>query len=77
MLLLGALAVFVVALGLLLVVRLAGAQERRDQAPPSQPSDFVAPVSSGGYRWRAVDESPADFRARVDRENEASPDSKS
>ncbi len=42
-----------------------------DDAPPqSRGGDFVAPVSSGHYRFRAPDESPEDFKARVDRENE-------
>ncbi len=46
-------------------------RKQQDEAPPpSQGADFVAPVSSGGYRFRAPDESPEEFKARVEAENE-------
>ena len=47
-------------------VLVRGAREARDEeGPRSAPTDFVAPVSSGRYRWRGADESPEEFRARV------------
>ena len=67
---LGIVAVMVVIVGLVVAVVLAGRQADVEQGPKSEPSDFVAPVSSGGYRFRAPDESPEQFKARVDLENE-------
>jgi hypothetical protein len=68
---LGIAAMLVVVIGVVVVMALARKQvEHDDVAPPSRGADFVAPVSSGGYRFRAPDESPEDFKARVDREND-------
>ena len=61
--------VLVLALGVMLLMRFARRAEE-DAPPPSRGSDFVAPVSSGQYRFRAPDESPEQFKARVDAENE-------
>ncbi len=69
LLVLGVGAVLVVVVGVLVAVSLARKQSADDAAPPSQPADFVAPVSSGGYRFRQPDESPDEFHARVAREN--------
>jgi hypothetical protein len=69
MLLLGLLTIVVVVLGLTVALRLARKQETEESAPASIPSDFVAPVSSGGYAWRSVDESQEQFKDRVAREN--------
>ena len=51
------------------VMLMAARQATEDATPPSEPTDFVAPVSSGGYVWRGTDESPDEFRARIAREN--------
>jgi hypothetical protein len=59
----------VVGVGLVVALRLARAQEADELPPPSEPTDFVAPVSSGGYAWRGTDETPEQFRARVARQN--------
>lgn len=69
-----------IALGLVAMVVVVGVvvaatvfarrQAESDAPPPSRGGDFVAPVSSGQYRFRAPDESPEDFKARVERENE-------
>ena len=67
---LGIAAMLVVVIGVVVVMALARKQVEGDAAPPSRGADFVAPVSSGGYRFREPDESPEDFKARVDRENE-------
>jgi hypothetical protein len=69
MFVLGVVALIVVIGGMVLAIRLAGAQESAERPPPSEPTDFVAPVSSGGYAWRGVDETPEQFRERVAREN--------
>jgi hypothetical protein len=58
-----------VVVGVLIVIGMARRQEAIEQPPPSAPSDFVEPVSSGGYRWRHADESKAEFHRRVAREN--------
>ncbi len=63
-------AMLVVVIGVVVVMALARKQVEADAAPPSMGADFVAPVSSGGYRFRAPDESPEDFKKRVDQENE-------
>ena len=67
---LGIAAMLVVVIGVAVVVALARRQGIADAAPPSVGGDFVAPVSSGQYRFRSPDESPEEFKARVDRENE-------
>jgi hypothetical protein len=59
-----------VVLAIVIVAALARKQADRDAPPPSRGADFVAPISSGQYRFRAPDESPEDFKARIDRENE-------
>jgi hypothetical protein len=69
MLLLGLFTIVVVVLGLTVALRLARRQETEESPPASIPSDFVAPVSSGGYAWRSVDESQEQFKDRVAREN--------
>jgi hypothetical protein len=66
--LVGVATVVVVVLGVLLLVRLAKTQD--DAPPPSRGGDFLAPVSSGQYRFRAPEESPEQFKARVEAENE-------
>ena len=66
-----ALVVLVVGVGLVLV---RGAREARDeQGPASRPTDFVAPVSSGRYRWRAADETEEQFREKVRKDGESVP----
>ena len=67
---LGIAAMLVVVIGVAVVMALARKQVEADAAPPSVGGDFVAPVSSGGYRFREPDESPEQFKARVDQENE-------
>jgi hypothetical protein len=63
--------VIVVVLGAMLLVRFARRNALDEEAPPpSRGADFVAPVSSGQYRFRAPDESPEQFKARVDAEND-------
>ena len=73
---LGIAAMLVVVIGVVVVMALARKQVEADAAPPSIGADFVAPVSSGGYRFRDPDESPEQFKARVDQENEAIASSK-
>jgi hypothetical protein len=63
-------AMLVVVIGGTVVMVLARRQVEADAAPPSMGGDFVAPVSSGGYRFRAPDESPEDFKKRVEQENQ-------
>jgi len=67
---LGIAAMVVVVIVVIVAMTLAGRQARSDEAPPSRRGDFVAPVSSGQYRFRDPDESPEEFKARVERENE-------
>jgi hypothetical protein len=67
---LGIAAMVVVVIGVAVVMALARKQVEHDEPPPSTGGEFVAPVSSGGYRFRAPDESPEEFKARVARENE-------
>jgi hypothetical protein len=50
---------------------MARRQAAQESPPPSAPGDFVGPVSSGGYRFRRSEETAADFKARVERENAA------
>jgi hypothetical protein len=68
---LGIIALVVVIFGVVAAISMAGRQaaDNEDRSPNSIPSDFVAPVSSGGHRWRNVDESVEEFRARVAQEN--------
>src|ERR1700733_2831538 len=49
---LGVVAIVLVVGGLTTVLVMAGRQAREDVGPESKPEDFVAPVSSGAYRWR-------------------------
>jgi hypothetical protein len=67
---LGIVAVVGVVVGVVMVIALARRQASLDAPPASQPTDFVAPVSSGGYRFRHTDESPEAFKERVARENQ-------
>ncbi len=66
---LGIAAAVVLFVGVVIAIRMARAQGADDEPPASRPGDFVAPVSSGGYRFRNPDESQEDFAARVAREN--------
>jgi hypothetical protein len=75
MVVLGVVALIVVIGGMVVAMRLATAQESEQRPPPSEPSDFVAPVSSGEYAWRRVDETAEQFRARVAREKVEKADS--
>ena len=68
---LGIATMLVVVAGVAIVMALARRQVEGDEPPPSAGADFVAPVSSGQYRFRDPDESPEEFKARVERENEA------
>jgi hypothetical protein len=68
-LVLGIVALVVVVAGVAAVLMLAARQAREETAPASVPTDFVAPVSSGGYSWRRTDESLEQFQARIAREN--------
>lgn len=68
---LGIIALFVVIAGVVAVLGLAARQAREDVGPTSVPTDFVAPVSSGGYSFRRTDESIEDFKARIARMNDA------
>jgi hypothetical protein len=56
--------------GVALMMRFARRNALVDAPPPSQGADFLAPVSSGQYRFRTPDESPEEFKARVEAENE-------
>jgi hypothetical protein len=66
---LGIVALVVVVGGVAAALMLAARQDREDSGPASVPTDFVAPVSSGGYSWRRTDESLEQFQARIAREN--------
>lgn len=70
MIVLGIAAVLIVVGGVVAAILLAQRQSAEDQAPPSRPADFVAPVSSGGFRFRNADESPEQFEQHVRDENE-------
>lgn len=67
---LGIVALVVVIVGVVATIMMAGRQAN-EESPSSKPGDFVAPVSSGHYRFRTVDETPEQFRARVSRESAA------
>jgi hypothetical protein len=66
---LGLVALAAIVAATLAVITLAQKQALKDAPPSSQPTDFVAPVSSGGYRWRQTDETLEEFHARIAREN--------
>jgi hypothetical protein len=68
---LGIVALVLVAVGVVVAIVLAGRQADVEAGPKSEPTDFVAPVSSGGFAWRQTDETPEQFRDRVARENAA------
>jgi hypothetical protein len=68
---LGVVALLIVLVGVVAAIVLAGRQADVEAAPKSEPTDFVAPVSSGGFAFRQTDETPEQFRARVARENAA------
>ena len=62
-----ALVVVIVLLGGAMLV---GARHAREEnGPESEPTDFVAPTSSGRYAWRGTSESTGEFKARVEHEN--------
>jgi hypothetical protein len=65
MLFVGVLALVAVLLAVRLAFGLARRQAEEELPPVSTPRDFVAPLRSGGFVWRGVDESPEEFRARV------------
>jgi cytoskeletal protein RodZ len=67
-LVLGVVALVALVVGVAVVLNLGARQARDEQGPTSEPGDFVAPVSSGQFRWRAADETPEQFHARVQRE---------
>ena len=62
--------VVVVVVGVALLLRFRASKRSRGGSSTQPRADFVAPVSSGQYRFRAPDESPEQFKARVDAENE-------
>jgi hypothetical protein len=66
---LGMIALAVVLVAVVVAIVFAGRQADEEAAPKSEPSDFVAPVSSGGYRFRRTDETPEQFKARIAQEN--------
>jgi ribosomal protein S11 len=66
---LGIAAAIVLCIGVVVAIRMARTQTDDDEPPASRPGDFVAPVSSGGFRFRQPDETQEDFAARVAREN--------
>jgi hypothetical protein len=68
-LVLGVVALVALVVGVGLVLVYGARQAREEEGPRSHPSDYVAPVSSGGYRFREPDESPEQFHARVARES--------
>jgi hypothetical protein len=65
----GIVALVVVIVAVVAVIVIARRQDEGEKPPESMPTDFVAPVSSGGYHWRAPDESPEEFHKRIQREN--------
>ena len=72
-LILGVAALVAVIAGVLTVIAMARRQANVESPPPSEPTDFVAPVSSGGYAWRRTDESAKEFHDRVARANSEPP----
>ena len=62
--------VLVVVLVLIGGAMLVGARHAREEnGPESEPTDFVAPTSSGRYAWRGTSESTGEFKARVEQQN--------
>jgi hypothetical protein len=70
MIALGLVAVLIVVGGVATAIILAQRQSAEDAPPPSTGADFIAPVSSGGFRFRQADESPEEFKDHVRAENE-------
>jgi hypothetical protein len=68
--LVGIATLLLLVVGVALLARFARRNALEEAPPPSRGADFVAPVSSGQYRFRAPDESPEQFKARVEAENE-------
>ena len=68
MLALGIFALVIVVGAVVAVIVMAGRQAS-ENAPTSEPTDFVVPSSRGGYAWRKVDETPEQFHERVARED--------
>jgi flagellar biosynthesis/type III secretory pathway M-ring protein FliF/YscJ len=69
---LGGVTLLVLVIGVVAVLRLAKtqrAQSDEDETPPPS-SDFVAPVSSGAFRFRKAEESAAGFHDRINKESE-------
>ena len=64
----------VLVVGLVVVLRMGRGTTEDDAPPPS--SDFVAPVSSGAFRFRKADESPENFHERLKEEEEVIASSK-
>jgi hypothetical protein len=64
---LGIVALAIVVVGVVVAIVFAGRQADEEAAPKSEPGDFVAPVSSGGHAFRQPDESPEEFKERVQR----------
>ena len=62
---LGMVALGVVLVGVVLAIFFAGKQADAEAAPQSEPGDFAAPVSSGGYAFRRTDETQEEFRTRI------------
>ena len=60
---------FVVVIGAVIAAFLMAGRQANDEAPKSEPSDFVVPSSRGGFAFRQVDESPSEFKARVARDD--------
>jgi len=67
---LGLVALLIVVAGVVTVIVMAQRQSAEDAPPPSTGADFIAPVSSGGFRFRNADESPDEFKDHVRAENE-------
>ncbi len=68
-LVMGMVALGVVLVAIVVALVFAGRKADADAAPLSEPGDFVAPVSSGGYAFRKTDETPEDFHARIAQHN--------
>jgi hypothetical protein len=65
----GLLSLAVLVVGLVVVLRMARGSNTEDEAPPPS-SDFVAPVSSGAFRFRKAEETPETFHDRLKHEDE-------
>lgn len=67
----GLLTLAVLVVGLIVVLRMArGTPSMEDDEAPPPSSDFVAPVSSGAFRFRKAEESPENFHDRIKHEDE-------